>query len=320
MEGRLEKETVFYKSVEQKLAGLPPVINEYYVSLRANRMSYTSIKVYINNVLHFVNYINKKENSFYKDVTITDIERYFISLETKNNGQRMGDDALQQRWSALNNFFSFLQKRGYISSNPVDAVSRPKNNVEHKVTYLTQEEMGKLFKAIDRNPSNIMAARDAAVIKLGLSTGLRVSALVNINVGDIDFNNNVIHVIEKRQKVRSINIGENVKKMLQEWISVRSEAFGDVDTQALFISRKRNRLSTDAVSELLEKYCADAGIKRITPHKMRSSAACALAKNGLPVKAIAKQLGHSNTNVTMKYIDVFEEDEKKTLDVLDGLI
>jgi integrase len=107
--------------------------------------------------------------------------------------------------------------------------------------------------------------------------------------------------------------------MLEDWIELRIHEFADVDSSALFLSQKKSRLSSDAVGDMLAKYCDEAGIKRITPHKLRASAACALAKAGVPVKAIAKQLGHSNTQVTMRYIDVFSEDSEKAKGILDNL-
>jgi integrase/recombinase XerC len=245
-----------------------------------------------------------------------------ISLETretKNGIQRTGDDILQARWSALNTFFEWLVKRGYIENNPINVVDRPKNNTEHKVTYLSKTEINKLFRVIDRNPNRIMALRDRTVISLALATALRVSALVNINIEDIDFDNNVIKVIEKRQKIREIYIGENTKNMLKEWIGVRNREFEDINSNALFLSQKKSRLSVDSVADLLAKYCEEAGIKKITPHKLRASAACALAKNNIPVKAIAKQLGHNNVATTMRYIDVFNEDTEKSKNILDNL-
>lgn len=321
--GRLEKETAFYTKLESKLQGLPPILNEYYIFMRANRRSYTSIGVYINNVLHFINFLygDKVQNDFYTSVQTTDIERYFISLETRADGRRMGDDVLQQRWSSLNNFFIFLQKRKKcIEDNPIATIERPGNNTEHKVTYLTKAEINKLFRAIERNKNKSIAARDKTIISLALATGLRISALLNLNIQDIDFNNHVINVIEKRQKVRAISIGSNTEQMLREWIGIRNQEFANLDTSALFISQARQRITSKSVGEMLEKYCGEAGIKRITPHKLRATAACMLAKAGLPVKAIAKQLGHNNTQVTMRYIDVFEEDEAKVLNILDGLI
>lgn len=322
--GRLEKETQFYEKIKVKLQGMPKIISEYCTSMRANRKSYTTVGVYINNVLHFANFVydGKIPEDFYKNITPGDVESYMISLETretKDGIKRTGDDILQARWSSLNTFFEWLIQRGYIEKNPIKVVNRPKNNTEHKVSYLTKTEISKLFRAIDREPNKVAAIRDKTVISLALATGLRVSAISNINIDDIDFENGVINVIEKRQKIRSINIGDNMKNMFRDWIKVRNEEFAYVNSPALFISQKNTRLSGDAISDALAKYCNEAGIKRITPHKLRASAACALAKAGVPVKAIAKQLGHSNTQVTMRYIDVFEEDSEKAKGILDNL-
>ena len=225
--GRLEKETQFYKKMKVKLQGMPKILSEYCTSMRANRKAYTTVGVYINNVLHFANFVcgGKIVEDFYKHITPGDVESYMISLETretKNGTKRTGDDILQARWSSLNTFFEWLIQRGYIEKNPIKVVNRPKNNTEHKVSYLTKIEINKLFRAIDKEPNKIAAIRDKTVISLALATGLRVSAISNINIDDIDFENSVINVIEKRQKVRDINIGDNMKSTLKNWIEVRN--------------------------------------------------------------------------------------------------
>lgn len=322
--GRLEKETQFYEKMRVKLQNMPKILTEYCTSMRANRKAYTTVGVYINNVLHFANFVcnGKITEDFYKQIGPSDVESYMISLETrqtKDGIKRTGDDILQARWSSLNTFFEWLIQRGYVTNNPMKVIGRPKNNTEHTVSYLNKTEINKLFRAINRNPNAVAAMRDKAVISLALATGLRVGALVNININDIDFDNNIVSVIEKRQKVRNIPIGENTKQVLKDWITLRNQTFEGVKSQALFLSQKKSRLSGDAVGDILTKYCDQANIKRITPHKLRASAACALAKAGLPVKAIAKQLGHSNTQITMRYIDVFEEDTEKAKGILDNL-
>ena len=129
--GRLEKEEKFYQKMDEKLSTLPTIFNEYYTSMRANRKSYTTIDVYINNILHFTNFITKNNitKDFYKNITSTNVESYMISLETrktKNGIKRTGDDILQARWSSLNYFFGWLVKRGYIKTNPIITVERPK--------------------------------------------------------------------------------------------------------------------------------------------------------------------------------------------------
>lgn len=323
--GRLEKETIFYENIEKKLKGLPNILNEYYTSMRANRKSYSTIRVYINNLLHFTNFItqDKISENFYKDVTSSDIERYMISLETrktKSGIQRTGDDILQARWSSLNTFFEWLVKKKHLDSNPMRAIDRPKNNTEHKVTFLTKVEINKLFKAVDKNPNKIIAMRDRALFSLAIATGLRAGALTNINLDDINWENGMVSVIEKRQKIRQIPLGENTLNILKTWIVIRNKEFVDVNTSALFLSQKKGRLSGDAANDALKKYCEEAGIqKHITMHKLRATAACALAKNQIPIKAIAKQLGHSNTSVTMRYIDVFNEDMEKAQGILDNM-
>lgn len=321
--GRLEKETQFYEKMKEKLKGMPKIIGEYCNSMRANRKSYTTVNAYINNILHFARFVcdGNITEDFYKNITTSDIEGYMISLQTKNTSdgiQRMGDDVLQYRWSSLNTFFNWCIKRGYININPMGFIDRPKNNTEHKVTYLTKVEINKLFRAIDKNENEVLRMRDKAIISLALATALRVSAIVNINIDDVDFDSGVIKVIEKRQRVREIPMGDNIKNLLEDFIDFRLDAYGD-DSPALFLTRNGNRISIWDVGDMLEKYCEWAGIKRITPHKLRASAACALAKAGVPVKAIAQQLGHNQIATTMKYVDVFNEDKEKTKGILDNL-
>lgn len=324
--GRLEKETQFYEKMKIKLQEMPKMLSEYCTSMRANRKSYTTVGVYINNVLHFANFVygGKIPEDFYKNITPGDVESYMISLETretKNGTKRTGDDILQARWSSLNTFFEWLIQRGYIEKNPMRIVSRPKNNTEHKVTFLTKAEIGKLLKSVDNNPNKVIAARDKALFSLAIATGMRASAIVNINKEDIAWDDGIIKVIEKRQKVREIPIGENIMGVLKEWISVRDMAFGDFDGTALFISQKNGRLSPDAANDALKKYCSEAGIqKKITLHKLRSSAATSLAAAKVDIQTIGNILGHRSTATTLRYVAVLDENKKNAVGILDNLV
>ena len=325
MNGRLEKELLAEKKMQEKLKTLPKIFSDYYIYLRAAKKTYTTIGVYVNYVIHFANFVNndKISNDFYKRVGTSEIEGYLISLETKQiDGQlaRIGSDIQCARWSGLNTFFEFLVKRGYIVENPVTKTTRPKNTTEHTVTYLTKAEIKKIMDVIDQNPSQVMKTRDKTIISLALSTGMRVGAIVNLNVNDLDFDEKSISVIEKGNKSRQITIGDNAVQLLKNWLLVRDEKFKDVNTNALFISQKNVRITSKAVGDMIKRYTAEAGInKHITPHKCRSSAATNLAAAGVSVQAIAKQLGHSNISVTQKYIDVLKEEKAKTVNVLDNL-
>jgi site-specific recombinase XerD len=324
--GRLEKEIIFYNNMENKLLELPSIFKEYYTSMRANRKSYTTIGVYINNALHFANFVtnNNITNDFYKHITSSNVESYMISLETREirgRIKRTGDDILQARWSSLNTFFGWLVKKNYIEKNPMGAVDRPKNNVEHKITFLNKAEIGKLFKRVEKNPNKIVSLRDKALFSLAIATGLRASALTNINLDDFDWENRIVKVIEKRQKTREIPLGENTINVLKEWIAVRNKEFADVNSAALFISQKRSRLSGDAGNDALRKYCKEAGIqKKITLHKLRASAATNLAAANVNIQTIGNILGHESTATTLKYVAVLDESKKNAVGILDKLV
>ena len=325
MNGRLEKELLAEKKMQEKLKALPKIFSEYYIYLRAGKKTYTTINKYINYVVNFANSISqdKISDDFYKSVSTADIEGYLISLETREvDGQlvRTGSDIQCARWSGLNTFFEFLVKRDHITTNPVAKTTRPKNNTEHTVTYLTKAEIKKIMNAIDKNKSPITGVRDKTIVALALSTGLRVDAITNINISDINFEEKFIDVIEKGNKKRQIAIGDNMIELLTDWIKVRNDAFSDVDTSALFISNKRVRITAEAVRDLVKKYAAQAGInKRITPHKCRSSAATNLAAAGVSIQAIAQQLGHSSVSITQRYVDVLKEEKDKSTKILDNL-
>ena len=305
---------------------MPQIMSEYCTSMRANRKAYTTVGVYINNVLHFANFVyngNIPEN-FYKNIDPADVESYMISLETretKDGIKRTGDDILQARWSALNTFFEWLVQRGRIDKNPIKVVGRPKNNTEHKVTFLSKSEIAKLFKAVERNPNKIIAARDKALFSLAIATGMRASAIVNINKEDIQWKDGFINVIEKRQKTREIPIGQNVIGVLKDWLETRDEVFGGLNTSAIFVSQKNSRLSPDAANDALKKYCADAGIqKKITMHKLRASTATNLAAAKVDIQTIGNILGHRSTSTTLKYVAVLDENKKNAISILDSMV
>ena len=273
--GRLEKELQAEIKMKETLKTLPKVLAEFYYSLRASKKSYTTMRAYISYVKEFMLYTtnNQPAEDFYKHVTSEDVEQYFISLETiEVNGEivRTGDSIQAAKWSALNTFFDFLvNKKEYLTENPMKKTERPIINTEHEVTYLTPEEIKSLLEAVDKEQSMSIAARDRTIICLLLATGLRVSALTNINIEDIDFDNNTIKVIEKRQKVREIQFGEQTKELLQTWLRTRAKYFASVDTTALFVSQQKKRITRQSVFNIIKKYSEIAGIKKnIAPHKV----------------------------------------------------
>ena len=324
MNGRLEKELKSREKMQYKLYELPAIFEEFYVYLEGDRKSYNTIERYINYVQDFMLYITKGEQikNFYKDVTPTIIKKYISSLQTQNkNGEivRLGDDIQATRWSALNTFFNFLTEEDYIAINPMTKTKRPKVKTKHKITYLTPEEIQFVLNKIEKEGRQKLKNRDLCIVALGLSTGLRVSAIVQINIEDINFNTNKIKVIEKGNVTREVDIGNNMRGLLLNWIKDRELYFEVEDNPALFVSQHNKRMCTDAVRDLITKYTVDLN-KHITPHKLRSSAAMNLYSSGVGILSIASILGHENITTTQRYTSAYDEEKENATNILDSLI
>ena len=323
--GRLEKENKIRVKIENKLADLPHIFTEFYDDMRGDRKSFTTIDTYINYVASFMNYItnNNPIDDFYTTVTTPMVKQYLVSLQTRNiDGQivRSGDDIQATRWSALNTFFIFLINNDYVKENPMTKTKRPKIRTEHKVTYLTQDEVQEVFKNIKENAGAKLLNRDLALISLFVSTGLRNSALTQINIEDIDFSNNTIKVVEKGSKTRSVQFGTNMRGLLLSWLKDRELYFSDATTNALFISQLKERISIYTIGQLVEKYTKTIKGKHITPHKLRATACTLMSTQGVPIQVIKEMVGHENIQTTTRYVGVLEKEKENATNVLDNTI
>lgn len=325
MNGRLEKELKAEEKMKVRLAELPAVFTEFYYSMAADGKSYTTMQNYINHNVDFMNYVTngRSNKTFYMDIKSTKINQYIMSIRRRDiNGTivRTGDDICAARWTSLNTFFQFLKDFEYINDNPMERTSRPKIRTEHKVTYLTKEEIEMVLDEIKTNSTEQKRSRDLCIVSLALSTGLRVSAITQINLEDIDLENYTINVIEKGNKIRTINFGENLAVLISKCIEDRKEYFPNADTNALFLSQWKRRMTTQAIRDLVSKYTSNIQGKHITPHKLRASAATNLAASGVSIQAIAKVLGHENIQTTRRYVEVLDSEANKATNILDDLI
>ena len=218
--GRLEREIKELNKINIKLATLPKVIQDYYYYMEAADKSYSTIKNYINYITNFMNYCTKSvyDEYFYKNITSSTINEYMSSIryKTKTNGEivKIGNGIRSTIWSALNSFFTYLKANRLIDDNPMEQTFRPSDKQQKQVTFLTEKEIKKCINDIYRNCDEKFVNRNVCIFSLGVSTGLRVSAIAQINLEDIDFKNNTLQVIENGNKYRVINFGDNLKEKI----------------------------------------------------------------------------------------------------------
>lgn len=323
MSGRIEHENKLRDKIDKRLQTLPTIFTDFYNYMEADQKSYATMQHYIDYVADFMDEVaqdNKTE--FYKYVTVPQIREYIISLRRRvENGKEVkNSDSIQAtRWSAINAFFTFLVMDDYIDINPMTKTKRPKNKKEKPIVYLEQDEINSIIDRIKAESKPQFVNRDLAIITLGVGTGIRVGALVQINVDDIDFKENTIHVIEKGGKERYLRFGTNARNILSAWLVDRATYFEDADTDALFISQWRKRLTVEGVRKLMDKYADGINGKHVTAHSMRKSAATNLAKAGVDIQTIADILGHQSVTTTQKYAAVLEQNKQQATDALDNL-
>ena len=322
MGGRIEKENLAQEKMEKKLKILPAIFSLFYNWMDAREKTYTTMNNYINHIVEFMYFFTKgkKNDEFYKNVTDDDIERYMTSIRRKNvDGVEVevGDDIRAAKWSSLNTFFKFLSQKKHIDNNPMLLTERPRIRTKHTVTYLTVQEIDSVFNKIATEARPMVKNRDACIVAMGLGTGLRVSAIVNIDIEDIDFRTRTIKVIEKGRKTRVINFGDNLKNRLLIWMKDRELYFDGSDNGPLFLSQLKQRMSVDSVEKLVKKYTSHLP-KHITPHKLRSSAAMNLHGEGVDILTIASILGHENVATTQRYTKAYDEDKVNASNILDG--
>lgn len=323
MSGRIEAENKLREKIEEKLNTLPSVFREFYNYMEADQKSYSSIKHYIEYVSDFMYAVcENPTNTFYEDVTVPQIREYIISLRRRiESGKEVkNSDSIQaSRWSAINAFYNFLLLDDYIEVNPMTKTKRPKNKKEKPIVYLEENEISDIIEKIKKESKPQFVNRDLAILMLGVGTGIRVGALVQINVEDIDFKENTIHVIEKGSKDRYLRFGTNTRNILSAWLVDRATYFDDADTDALFISQHRKRITTVGVNKVLNKYAQGINGKHITAHTMRKSAATNMVKAGVDIQTVADILGHNSVTTTQKYAAVLEQNKQNATNALDNL-
>lgn len=324
MSGRYEKDMAYENKTKKRLNGQPAVLTEYYYSLIGAGKSYGTAYNYICNIIKFLNFTYEDgcPDDFYLNIKASHINKYISSLRvqiSKGEVKPTSDSMRTVQWSTLNSFFQFLVPE-YINENPVAHTQRPKMKDNPNVTYLTKKEISKLLKYVEKNAADKFRNRDLCLFKLGFTTGLRVSAIVQIDIDDIDFKNNQIKVTEKGDRDEYVMFNDQVKAQLLLWLEDREKYFSDCNTKALFVSNHNKRLSTDRVGELITKYTEHITDKHVTPHVMRHSCATYLYEKTGDIYLCASQLHHKNVATTQRYAEISNSRKQEATNTLGNLI
>ena len=229
--------------------------------------------------------------------------------------------AKARKLSSLRSFFKFLHKQEYLPTNVAALVDIPKLS-EKAIIRLEPNEVANLLDLAengegltDRQKAYHASTklRDVAILTLFLGTGIRISELVGIDCTDIDFENNAFVVTRKGGNEDILHFGDEVHTALSDYLAIR-EKFSPLSghEQALFLSLQRRRMNVRTVELLVKKYAALATpLKKITPHKLRSTYGTMLYHETEDIYLVADVLGHKDVNTTRKHYAASSEEHKR---------
>jgi len=280
--------------------------DDYLFAIK-NASSHTR-RNYRNDLSQFFTFLQENEVGVFnhEKVDLNKITPSIVRNFLAHIHQKNAKTTMARKVAALNSFFKFLVKEGFVASNPAQTVSAPK---PEKVipTFLSVDEIFSLVEQPDREKA--LSRRDRAILELMYSCGLRVSEVVNLDLKDLDLGGGLIKVKGKGNKERLLPIGAKAREALDDYLSVRKK-LGEKNKaegppSALFLNHRGGRLTTRSIARMIDKYARRSAFFRpVHPHAIRHSFATHMLDAGADLRAIQELLGHSSLSTTQKYTHV----------------
>ena len=258
-------------------------------------------------------------------ITLSQLEEYLDYLrlyEDSENRIHTNDERGRMRKTAsIRTFYRFFYRKQMIRNNTASLLELPKKH-ERAIIRLEPDEIAKLLDAVEQGDKltkaqkryhNKTKVRDLALLTLLLGTGIRVSECVGLDITDLDFETNGMKIHRKGGAEVILYFGDEVAGALLDYLEERKRIIAkDGHENALFLSMQKSRLSVRAVENLVKKYSQTVvSLKKITPHKLRSTYGTQLYRETGDIYLVADVLGHRDVNTTRKHYAAMEDERRR---------
>lgn len=314
---------------------LPPFCRNYFRGIE----EYTSTRTrlaYAYDIRLFFEFLHEKNSSLAKidirdyplsvldQITRLDIEEYleYISLYQKDGRDITNDERGKARkLSSLRSFYNYFFENEMIEKNTAALIPLPKRHDKEIIRLepnevailLDQVEAGSKLTNKELEYHKKTKIRDIALLTLLLGTGIRVSECVGLDVSDINFDVGGIKIRRKGGYEAVIYFGEEVETALLDYLEERSHVIpAEGHENALFLSLQNRRMAVRSVENLVKKYASRVTtLKKITPHKLRSTYGTTLYQETGDIYLVADVLGHKDVNTTRKHYAALEDERRR---------
>jgi site-specific recombinase XerD len=254
-----------------------------------------------------------------------DIEEYleYLSYYTSDDKERINrENGKKRKLVSLRSFYNYYFKKEMIVTNPAALIDVPKLH-EKAIVRLEIDEVAKLLDEVESADNMTKAQkkyhektkiRDLALMTLLLGTGIRVSECVGLDLNDVDFENNGIKIRRKGGYEAVVYFGDEVKEALLQYLEERKQLVPcEGHANALFLSMQLKRINVRSVENLVKKYASTVTkLKKITPHKLRSTYGTSLYRETGDIYLVADVLGHKDVNTTKKHYAAIEDSRRRS--------
>jgi len=280
-------------------------LNDYIIEYKLYinteiRLSANSIMSYLTDVIKYCTFLEKYRGiTDPKDITVDDIRSFLASLSRG----KISPASQSRKLSALKSFHKFLVTEKYASVNVAKLVSNPKQ--EKKLpTVLSIEEVDLILNSFDLD--NPLDFRNKAMVELTYASGLRVSELVNLKLGDLHMNMGFINVFGKGSKERIVPVNQEAIAIVRKYIDEIRPKYANIKSKDfLFLNQHGYPLTRQSFFLMIKNKAKQVGItKEISPHKLRHSFASHLLERGLDLRLIQEMLGHEDISTTEIYTHI----------------
>ena len=279
-----------------------------YLRVERNASAHT-LRSYSADLEQFRNFLLSSELHVDKngaDVDVEKIDHLTIRAYLSHLYRDHKKSSLARKLAAQRSFFRYLVEVGRLAQSPAEIVATPKQE-KPLPTFLPVDEVFPLMETPDK--STTWGARDRAILETLYSCGIRVSELVGLTDGDIDFTLGILKVFGKGRKERIVPIGEKALAAIREYLPHRDGILAGLlspgSKAPLFINPRGGRLTSRSVARILQRHILKCGLlRKVSPHALRHSFATHLLDAGADLRAIQELLGHVSLSTTQRYTHV----------------
>ena len=324
------------QTIERLLEELPSFCYDYFLSIDSQTSTLTRLN-YAHDLKIFFYFLQEKKFRKSKtvlEITLDDIEKvtsndieYFLGFLSHYNfnGKEhiCNERAKARKLSSVRAMFKHFFNKDMISVDNAAKVSTPKLH-EKPIIRLDSNEVFDIIEAAEsgdgltphqRAYHEKTRVRDTAILMLFLGTGIRISELVGLNNEDLNFKDNSFIVTRKGGNKSILYFDEDVAAALQRYLDYKENNYEDLkEPTALFVSNNKSRITVRAVENLVQKYAKIISpLKKISPHKLRSTYGTQLYRATGDIYVVADVLGHKDVNTTRKHYAAISEDNRRAV-------